>query len=202
MPSSTIPGWLKWGYLGFVAVLVPAYFWWYGPANFLWFSNAALLLGLAGVWLGHRLILSSLLIAVLVPELGWIMGFLSGLVLGGEPPLGVTAYMFDPDIPPFIRALSLYHAVLPFLLLWLVVRLGYDRRAVLCWPPVGWTLLVASYLLSTPEQNINWVFGISEPQQLMPPWLWLAALLTASTLLWGATHLLVTYLLRWSHAAR
>lgn len=202
MRRSAIPGWLKWAYLAFVAVLIPAYAWWYGAANFLWFSNVALLLGLVGVWLESRLLLSTQLVAVLIPELGWIFGFFGGLLLGGDPPLGITGYMFDPEIPLFIRALSLYHAVLPFLLLWLVWRLGYDRRAGYCWVPVGWLLLVASYLASTPEANINWVFGIGEPQQLLPPWLWLIGLMTASGLLWGATHLLLRHLLREAHARR
>jgi hypothetical protein len=47
--------------------------------------------------------------------------------------VGVVAqsdYMFQPEIPPPLRALSLFHCWMPFLLLWLVYRLGYDARAV------------------------------------------------------------------------
>jgi hypothetical protein len=36
--------------------------------------------------------------------------------------------MFQPEIPPPLRALSLFHCWMPFLLLWLVYRLSYDAR--------------------------------------------------------------------------
>ncbi|WP_290653765.1 hypothetical protein, partial [Aquisalimonas sp.] len=167
--GSVLPSWLKWVYLAFVAILVPAYTWWHGLANFLWFSNVALLLGLLGVLLEDRRILSTQVIATLVPETVWIFDFIGGVLLGGQPPLGATAYMFDPEIPLFIQTLSLYHIVLPVLLLWLVWRLGYDQRALWFWIPAGWTILVATYFASPLEQNINWVFGPGgEPQDVMP----------------------------------
>ena len=49
--SPTIPLWLKLAYSVFIAVLVPAYWWYYGPANFLWFSDLALLVTLVAVLL-------------------------------------------------------------------------------------------------------------------------------------------------------
>jgi len=45
------------------------------------------------------------------------------------PLLGMTAYIFDPGIPLFARGLSSFHAWLPFVLVFLMTRLGYDRRA-------------------------------------------------------------------------
>ena len=38
-------------YTLFVCILVPVYWRYYGPANFLWFSDLALLIGLAALWL-------------------------------------------------------------------------------------------------------------------------------------------------------
>jgi len=38
--------------------------------------------------------------------------------------------MFNPDVPLFVRGLSSFHGWLPFVLMWLVWRPGYDRRAM------------------------------------------------------------------------
>jgi len=193
-----LPIWLKWAYLAFVTVLVPAYTWWYGLTNFLWFSNVALLLGLLGVWLEDRRILSTQLLSTLLPETAWIFGLVGGLLRGGQAPLGITAYMFDPEIPLLIRALSLYHLVLPLLLLWLVWRLGYDRRALWYWIPAGWGILLVTYFVSPLERNINFVFGPGdEAQDVIPEWAWLLVLLVCVALIWGATHLLIVKALAW-----
>ena len=187
----TIPTELKYGYLGFVLILVPAYTWWYGLVNFLWFSNAALLLGLVGVWLESRRLLSMQLVSILLPELVWIAAFTLGLLRSGAPPLGITDYMFDPAIPLFIRGLSLFHLLLPFLLLWLVWRLGYDPRAWRYWVPIGWGILIAAFLLSTPEQNVNFVYHSERLALEIPGGLWLLVVLGLSTLTWALTHALV-----------
>ena len=42
---------------------------------------------------------------------------------------GMTDYMFEVKYPLFTRGLSLFHFWLPLVLLWIVARLGYDRRA-------------------------------------------------------------------------
>jgi hypothetical protein len=47
-----IPRWVKYGYTAFMAVLIPVYWWHYGPTNFLYFCDVALLLTLVGVWVG------------------------------------------------------------------------------------------------------------------------------------------------------
>jgi hypothetical protein len=59
-------------------------------------------------------------------ELGWNLDFLVGGRL-----TGLAAYMFDRRMPLHLRSLSLFHVALPPLLLWLLRRLGYDRRALL-----------------------------------------------------------------------
>jgi hypothetical protein len=43
---------------------------------------------------------------------------------------GMTAYMFDGAKPLFLRGLSLFHGWLPFFLVYLVARLGYDGRGL------------------------------------------------------------------------
>ncbi len=46
---------------------------------------------------------------------------------------GMSAYMFNPGLSLFTRGLSFFHFWLPFLVLYLVWRLGYDRRAFVAW---------------------------------------------------------------------
>jgi hypothetical protein len=187
-----IPLWLKFAYLALVAVLVPAYALEYSWVNFLWFSNVALIGGLFAVWLESRRVASMLLVAVLLPETLWIADFLLSLLLSGATPLGMVSYLYDPEITLFVRLLSLYHPFLPFLLLWLVWRLGYDHTAWKRWIPVGMSILVLSFLFSSPERNVNFVWGLGgEPQHWMPPLAWLAVVLIGSGLMWWITQLLI-----------
>ena len=45
-----IPLWVKLAYTGFVCVLAPYYLRTYGPTNFLYFCDVALLMALIAVW--------------------------------------------------------------------------------------------------------------------------------------------------------
>lgn len=151
-----LPIWLKLPYTAFVAVLVPVYIRQYGPGNFLWFSDVALFLGLAAIWLEHPLLASTQAIAVVVAESLWIIDFLLRITTGVRV-VGMTDYMFDASIPAFVRAISLFHVWLPVVLVWMVFRLGYDRRALAVQIVLGSALLVTTYFLTGPEQNVNWV---------------------------------------------
>ncbi len=192
-----LPLWLKLVYLLFVAVLVPVYTLHHGVASFFWFSNLALVLGLVAVWLEHRRLASMMLVSVFLLDIGWQAAFVSGLVRGGDPVLGMTAYMFDPDIPLFVRVLSLYHIPLPYLLLWTAWRLGYDGTAWHLWIPAGWGVLVVTHWLTVPEHNINWVHGPPGLPNALPGWAWLPLLLAMAALFWWLSHKLVLVLLAW-----
>jgi hypothetical protein len=120
--------------------------------------------------------------------------FLARLLFDFDPDLfRGTAYMFDPEIPLLIRGLSLYHVALPVLLLWLLYRLGYDRRALAAQTLLCWIVFPVSYFVSSPEANINFVYGFgSEPQQWMPPELFILSLMLAFPLvLYLPMHLLL-----------
>jgi hypothetical protein len=157
-------------YTGFIVMLVPTYWWQHGPANFLWGSNVALLVILFGLWLESSLLVSMMALSVLIPEVGWAIDFTVRLIVGPDiVSFRGTSYMFDPGIPLFVRSLSLYHLVLPLLLLWVIHRLGYHRKALLGQTLFLWIVLPLSYLVSKPAANINWVFGfIDPPQQWLP----------------------------------
>jgi hypothetical protein len=168
--NDNLPLWVKYCYTGFIAILVPVYWWHYGPANFLWGSNVALLVTLPALWLKSSLLVSMMALSVLIPELGWLVDFTVRLVAGPEiVSFSGTSYMFDPAIPLFVRGLSLYHPVLPVFLLWAIHRLGYHRRALPAQTLFCWIVLPLSYLLSSADANINWVFGFVDPPQLWLP---------------------------------
>jgi hypothetical protein len=69
----------------------------------------------------------------------------------------------------------LFHLALPPTLVFLLYRLGYDRRALIYQTLLTWVILVVCYAATEREQNINWVFGPgSKPQRVLPPPLYLA----------------------------
>src|SRR5262249_6922407 len=67
----------------FGTLLVPVYWRHYGPANFLWFSDLALLIGLTAVWLESPLLAGMQAVSVGLLELVWIADFL--VWLPGDP---------------------------------------------------------------------------------------------------------------------
>ncbi len=156
----------------FLAVLVPVYWHAYGPTNFLWFCDAALLLTVAGMWLESSLLISMCAVGILLPQCLWLADF-GGHLLGFHL-LGLTSYMFDPHLPLFTRGLSLFHGWLPFLLVWLLGRVGYDQRALLAWTALATGLVLVSYFFTPPAGahpanpnipiNLNYVYGFNEQQ--------------------------------------
>ena len=187
-----MPLWLKFSYTLFICILVPVYWKQYGPGNFLWFSDIALFVTAAALWLESSLLASMMAVSVVVLESIWIIDFLIGLIAGTSV-IGLSSYMFDSKIPLSIRALSLFHVLLPILLLWLLYRLGYDRRALFAQTLLAWIVLPLSYFLTKPSDNVNWVHGLSGgPQKWMPAPLYLALLMIAFPLiLYLPTHLLL-----------
>jgi len=176
---------LKIVYTLFVAVLVPSYWLLRGPDNFLWASDIALIATVYALWREDALVASIMAVGTVLPDLVWCLDYLAHLVAGRDM-LGfnATAYMFDTATPWPVRGLSLFHLFLPFTLLWIVYRLGYDRRALACELVLAWIVLAASYWLSSPTDNINWVYGFgSAPQTWMPPLLYLLLVMLGFPLL-------------------
>lgn len=188
-----VPLALKLAFTVFMAVLVPFYWITYGPTNFLYFCDVAMFFTLAALWTESPLLASMPAVGLIVPQFVWCVDFVAGCF--GISLLGMTDYMFDPGIALFARGLSSFHAWLPFVLLFLVARLGYDRRAFLYWTALAWALLAVCYLLlpaPPPDParpnvpvNINYVYGFSDTaaQAWMPGWAWLALLFVGLPLL-------------------
>lgn len=166
--EAVIPLGLKVIYTLFVFALVPIYWRQYGPANFLWFSDIALLALVPGLWLENALLASMMAVSVVFFEALWNIDFFFRLVTG-KSFIGLSAYMFDAKISLLIRGLSGFHIVLPLLLLWMLHRLGYDPRAFLWQTIVALAVLPLSYLLSNAQENVNWVYGFGQnPQRILP----------------------------------
>ena len=169
--------WIKALYTLLVAVVAGVYGVKYKPSNFLWFSDVALLMSAMALWLENPLLASMMALAALLPELAWNVDFFARLIFRLRL-LGLADYMFESRRPLYLRSLSLFHVVLPVVLVWMVHRLGYDRRALVAQTLFAWVLLPATYLLTDPHDNINWVFGPgSRPQHRLPPLVYLAALM-------------------------
>ncbi len=192
-----MPLWFRLAYLGLAVALVPVYAIHYPWVNFFWFSNLALLGGLVAAWTSSSRLASALLVCVGLLELGWIVDFLGGLVLMGQAPFGMVDYMFDPEIPLLVRALSLYHLVLPFALWWMVWRLGYDARAWRWLVPAGWGVVLITRLTVDEGQNVNWVLSMPwlEPGRIHEG-LWLLLLMLGLGIAWWVTHRLVLWFMQ------
>ena len=181
-----IPLWAKLILTAYVAVLVPIYWVTYGPTNFLFFCDMALLLTLLAMWRESALLVSAAAVGILLPQLLWALDFLSSLV--GHPVTGMTEYMFQSSIPLHVRFLSFFHFWLPFLLIWLLRRTGYDQRGLPLWMVMAFTTLYVCYFFMpgppVPADNpalpvnINYVYGFSDQvaQTWMPEPVWFVLL--------------------------
>lgn len=176
-----IPLWLKVAYTLFMGVLLPVYLKRYGPTNFLYFCDVAAIITLFAIWMENAVLLSSCLVGIFLPQMLWVADFFFelGTFLGlwNAHLMGMTDYMFRP--PWLLRFLSFFHFWLPFLLLYAVCRVGYDKRGFILWTVGAWILLTVCYvymppptpyhdpvtkaMLRDPDQpaNINYVYGMT-----------------------------------------
>ena len=194
--SCPIPFSINLLYTLFVCVLVPLYWRQYGPANFLWFSDLALFIGLAALWLESSLLASMQAVSVLLLELLWNIEFFVGLIFGKQI-LGMAGYMFKADQPLWLRGLSLFHVPLPVILLWQVCCFGYDSRAWIVQTSLFWLVMPVCFFFTRPEENINWVFGPgTPPQRKIPAGVYLLFLLIGAPLfIYLPTHVLLRAML-------
>jgi hypothetical protein len=197
--TNRLPLAFKLAYTAFMAVLIPVYWHYYGPTNFLYFCDMALIISLTGIWLESPLLISMCAVGILIPQAVWVIDFLSGAF--GHKLTGMTDYMFNPTSSLFLRGLSLFHGWLPFMLLYLVWKLGYDRRGLAAWTALAWALLLVCFFFMPPPRpnpgltpvNINYVWGMNDTtaQTWVSPYLWLAGLMLGLPLVFALTHLLL-----------
>ena len=199
--TARVPLAVKLAYTAFMAVLIPVYLHYYGPTNFLYFCDIALVLTLIAIWSENALLISMCCVGIIVPQAVWVFDFLFSSA--GFSLTGMTDYMFDPSHSLFLRFLSLFHGWLPFLLLYLVWRIGYDRRALASWTGLTWVVLPVCFFLMpapTPQPgltpvNINYVWGMRDtaPQPWVPADVWFTGLLLGlPVLIFTPAHLVLS----------
>lgn len=158
-PDNRIPDRLRWLSLLWLAVWFPVYWHAWGPANFLHLCDVAVILTCIGLWTGNALLLSSQAVSSVVIDILWALDVAAWLLFRRHF-IGGTEYLFDPTCPLWIRLLSLFHIVMPLLLIWSLSRLGYDRRGFPLQTAIALPVVVASRFV-TPGKNLN--FALADP---------------------------------------
>jgi hypothetical protein len=191
----SVPLWLKLSYTGLIMVLIPVYLKHYGPKNFLWFSDIALFTIAMALWLESPLLASMMGVGVLLPEIAWNIDYF-GRLMTGKKLFGLSNYMFDANKPLFLRALSLFHMVLPATIIYLLAEFGYQPRAINYQILMTLIVLPLSYFLTDKKENTNWVFGPgSKPQKKLHPLIYLIIIMIAfPVLIHLPTHLLLMWI--------
>jgi hypothetical protein len=189
MAAMRIPLWVKVAWTAGVAVWLPVYWRQYGAQNFLYFCDLGNLLIVAALWSESCAIFSWQANTLLLFQTLYVLD-LSGAMLVGRHFIGGTEYMFDPAVPRFVRLLSLFHLLMPPLLLWAIWRLGYDPRSWKYATLETWVVAPVNYFWR-PQYDINWARGLFlREQHTVPGMLYLAAyLVLVPTLFYWPTHL-------------
>jgi len=186
-----IPLWLKVVWTAWVIIWIPIYWHTYGAQNFLFFCDLGNLLICVGLWLESPLIFSWQACSLLLFQTLFTIDLVGALV-SGKHIIGASEYMFDPHLAIGVRLLSLFHVVVPPLLLWAIWRLGYDDR--------GWKLqtLTACIVIPInffwrPRMDVNWARGpFFQEQHVVPGLAYLVFYLVVVTLVvYWPTHLLL-----------
>jgi hypothetical protein len=171
-----IPPAVKWAAGAWLALWLPLHLVAYPAWTLLWWCGHGSILAVLGLCLESRLVVSWQAVALLVPQALYVAEALARLATGARG--GGTSYLFDEAVPLHVRTLSLFHFVVPVLLVWAVRRLGYDRRAL----PLQMVAGTAVALVSLAVGPINlWSVPVAREHAA-------AALLLSPLILWWPAH--------------
>lgn len=141
----------------FMLVLIPVYWHYYGPLNFLWLSDMGLFLTVFALWFRKPVLVSMAVVGVMAMELAWCVDYFAQLLFGITT-IHLADYMFDAGYPIMLRGLSLFHIAMPIIWILYLFEYGYDRRALWYMTFLYWILVIYTYTLTEPAANVNWVF--------------------------------------------
>ena len=198
-PSMRVPLWLKLLWTAWVIAWAPFYLRQYGLQNLLFFCDLGNFFIAVGLWLESPLIFSWQATGLLLFQSLYTID-LAGAWITGSHIIGGTEYMFDPGIPLFVRLLSLFHVVMPPLLLWAIWRLGYNPHGWKLQTLTTWIVVPINYFWR-PELDINWARGpFFREQHVVPgPIYLLAYLILVPAVVYFPTHVFLAWLARkWS----
>lgn len=162
-----IPLWLKILWTLWVFVWAPVYWRYYGAQNFLFFCDLGIFFVGIGLWTESSLIFSWQAVSLLIFQTLFDLDLLLRL-LSGHRAFGGSEFMFDGSLPLYVRLLSLFHVVMPPLLLWAIWRLGYDKRALWYQTVTTWIVAPINYFWR-PAQDVNWARGLFFHEQHLVP---------------------------------
>lgn len=191
-----VPLWLKIVWSLWLIVWGPVYWHRYGLQNFLFFCDIGNVLIGIGLWLESGLIFSWVACGLLLFQTLYTVD-LSGALITGHHLIGGTEYMFDPYLPLWTRLLSLFHVVTPFVLLWGIRTLGYDRRGWKLQTLTTWIVVPINFFWR-PEEDVNWARGLFfHEQHTLPGFVYLLGYLILVPLcVYLPTHWLLLWLVR------
>lgn len=154
--TGKFPAPLRWGSVIWLAIWIPAYWRTWGAVNFLHFCDIAVVLTCVGFIFDSTLLISSQAVASLLVDATWIAD-VSWKILFGHYLIGGAEYMTDSHYALWVRLLSLFHVVMPVLLLWAIWRYGYDRRGLPLQLAIAFAAFVASRFTKS-SLNMNYAF--------------------------------------------
>jgi hypothetical protein len=150
------PMWIRCAVVVWLAIWIPAYWRTWGAVNFLHLCDVAVIIACAGALSSSALLISSQAVSSLLVDAVWALD--AGWRLSrGRALLGGADYLFDEHYPLWVRLLSLFHVVMPILLLWALHRTGYDRRGWALQCAIALPLFIAARF-TNPAENINYAF--------------------------------------------
>jgi len=188
-----LPLWLKVVWTLFMAAWLPLYWRQYGAQNFLYFCDIGNFFITLALWTESPLIFSWQATGLLLFQTLWTID-IAGMLLFHRHFIGGTEYMFDPQKPLLLRMLSLFHLVVPPLLLWSLKRVGYDARGWKLQILTAWVVIPINYFWR-PQYDVNFARGLFfREQHLVPGWMYVAAYLVVVPLtIYFPTHLLLQH---------
>lgn len=142
--------------IAWLAIYVPVYASAYGGWHFLQLCDLGVLLACLGVLIDSRMLLSAQALGAPAIALLWLAD-LGWQTATGHYLHGGTAYLWNEAVPVAARVLSIFHLVLPLLLLLYLWRNGYDRRALPLQAAISAVVIAVSRLWLPPVDNLNYV---------------------------------------------
>jgi hypothetical protein len=155
--TSQFPPWLRYAAIAWLCLWLVVYERTWGVLNFLHLSDVSMILFCVGVAANSTLLISSQAVASLLVNAMWTLDtcwrlFLKHHLMGG------TEYLFDTRYSLAVRLISLFHILIPLLLLWALYRSGYDRRGWRLQCAISLPAFIASRFAPAAE-NINFAFA-------------------------------------------
>jgi len=173
-----IPLWIKLIFTVLFSVTIPSNIIHYSAINLLWFCDIDIVTTFSGLWFESSLLVSMAALASVATQLAWQVDYFFHLV-SGKRLFGFSDYMFNANLTTYNKAVSLFHVWMPYILLYSLRIVHYNRRALVAQTLIGCMAILLSFLLTKDmfgrAGNLNKVYGLSdkEPQTWMSPWLWL-----------------------------